>query len=321
MKKVALIFGVTGQDGSYMAELLLAKGYDVHGVVRHNADQKKIIWIKSLIPSIQLHYVNILEKYEIFNVIRISKPSEVYNFAGSTNVFNAWEDLDSVFNLNARMPVHIMDSIVSLDKSIKFFQASSCLIFGKDASGSQNEQTPTNPIHPYGAAKLFADNMLREFRSEFAVYFCSGIMFNHESERRGDMFFSKKIIKAAVHTKLGKQSVVKIGNLNSFRDYGYAPDYMKAVCLMMNNSEPKDYVIGTGELISMREFVKKAFDYVGLDYMNHVKFDESLDRKNDTNILRADTSKIVTELGWAPLTSIDKMIKIMIDAHNTDIII
>jgi len=313
MKKTALIFGVTGQDGSYMAELLYEKGYKVYGVVRNSANHEKLKWIISLVPSIELRSANILEKHEVFNLIRITKPDEIYNFAGSTNVFNAWENLDVVFNLNANVPRYILESILALDKSIKFFQASSCLIFGRDASGTQNESTPVNPIHPYGIAKASADAMVREFRSVFGMYCCSGILFNHESERRGDNFFSKKITTAAANIKLGKQSSIKIGNLDSIRDYGYAPNFMQAAYLMMQNGKSQDYVIGTGNLISMKNFAKKCFEYINLDYLNYIEFDESLSRGIDTNILRADCRKIEQELGWRATVSVNEMIKIMID--------
>lgn len=312
IKKV-VVFGCIGMDGSYMAELLSSKGYEVHGVARVNTNPERIKWIKSLVPSIEIYPANITEKHEIFRLIKIIKPSEVYNFAGSTNVFDAWENLDLVFNLNARVPQYIMESILTIDKSIKFFQASSCLVFGRDSSGFQNEHTAINPIHPYGIAKASADSLLREFRSVFNVYFCSAIFFNHESERRGSNFFSKKTATAVANIKMGKQEKIKVGNLDSVRDLGYAPDYMKAVYLMMNNSVAKDYVVGTGSLTSMRDFTKKCFEYAGLDYSKHVEMDKSLYRENDTCILRADIKSIQSELGWYPEKSIDGIVKAMME--------
>ena len=312
MKK-ALILGVLGQDGSFMAELLSSKGYEVHGIVKENTLIERIEWIESLVININIHRVNILDKSQLSTIIKIIKPNEIYNFAGMSNVFNAWEDLDSVFDINARLPQNIMDIILYFDRSIKYFQASSSLIFGRDTSGKQNELTPTNPIYPYGITKLYADNMVKEYRKTFGLYFCSGILFNHESERRGDNFFSKKITREVCEIKKGKKEKIKVGNLSALRDYGYAPDYTQAIYLMMNNSEPKDYVIGTGKTISMYDFLKKCCVYMGINHEECFEFDTSLYRENDTNVLCADITKITKDLGWKPKHSIDDIIKIMID--------
>lgn len=287
--KTALITGISGQDGYYMAELLRSKGYEVHGTK----------------GAIDNHGA-------IYSHIKIIRPDEIYNFAGHSNVFNPWEDINNVFNVNGKIPQYFLQSILDIDKSIKYFQASSCLIFGKNEDGVQNELTPTSPIHPYGIAKLYADNMVEEFRRVYGLFACSGILFNHESPRRGNDFFSKRICKAAANGE-----TIKVGNLDSFRDYGYAPDYMEAACLMMQNEEPMNYVIGTGKLTSMNDFAMKAFEYVGLNYENHLIIDEVLHRTNDTNILMADTDKIFKDLGWFAKTSVDQLIKIMIDHERT----
>lgn len=311
--KKALVIGILGQDGSYMAELLYGKGYDVHGIVKDNTDANRIEWLTGLLPGIGISRINILDKSELLTFVAAYHPHEIYNFASSTNVFSAWEDLDRVMDLDARVPQHILECILKVDKSIKFFQASSCLIFGRNNDGIQNESTPVNPIHPYGIAKAYADNMVREFRTTYNVFACSGIFFNHESPRRGDNFFSKKITMAAAKIKQGLQQTIKVGNLNSYRDYGYAPDYVEAAYLMMQNSEPTDYVIGTGKLITMMDFAKKCFDYVGLDHVNHIDMDSELYRSVDTAILKADTKKIKSELNWTPRHSIDDTVKIMMD--------
>ena len=187
------------------------------------------------------------------------------------------------------------------------------MIFGRDSSGIQSEITTVNPIHPYGVAKAYADNMVREFRSVFGMYCCSGIFFNHESERRGEMFFSKKITTAVADIMKGGKKKIKVGSLDSVRDYGYAPDYMQAVYLMMNNSKPTDYVIGTGKLISLLDFIERCFKYAGLESKRHIEYDESLYRKNDTNVLCADASKIKSELGWQPTMPTNEMIQRMIE--------
>lgn len=281
--KKAIVWGASGQDGSFMCDLLESIGYTVYGILNK-------------------------EPRHIIDIIWFYKPDEIYNFAGISNVINPYEQLDEIFEVNAKLPQQILETIVKVDKKIKFFQASSSLMFGRDESRSQNELTPFNPIYPYGCAKLYAHNMVNEFRKTFGLFACSGIFFNHESERRKEHFFSRKICKAAA-----TKTKVTVGNLDALRDFGYAKDYMEAAYLMMQEIEPKDYVIGTGRLISMREFAKRAFEHVGLDYRDYVIEDESLKRKNDTNVLCADATKIELDLGWKAKTSIDEMIKIMIE--------
>ena len=313
ISKKSLILGILGQDGSFLAELLASKSHEVHGIVKVDTEQERIAWILSLVPNVKIHSVDILNKSELSDIIKSIHPDHIYNFAGFSNVFNAWENVDKVLDLNARVPQHILEIINSFDKSIRFFQASSCLKFGYDTTGFQNELTPPSPIYPYGISKLYADNMVSEFRKIFGLFCCSGILFPHESERRGNYFFTKKIAIGAVDIKNGSQQKLKLGNLSSYRDYTYAKDVVEAAYLMLNAKYPIDYVIGSGEVISMRSFAKKAFEYVGLDYMDHVASDESLYRKNDIHPLCADTSRIKHDLGWKPTKSADEIIKIMID--------
>lgn len=305
----ALITGILGQDGSYMAELLHKKGYEVYGIVKEGYDKKRLL---SLPDGVMIRAVNILDRFHLQVVIEDIKPNEIYNFAGVSNVFNPLEDLDNTLNLNAKVPQNILEIIYKVDKSIKFFQASSCLIFGNNTYGIQNEETPINPIHPYGASKLYADNMVKEFR-KLGVYACSGIFFNHESKRRGENFFSKRITREINEVSRGERDKIIVGNLSVMRDYGYAPDFMEAAYLMMHNSEPKDYVIGTGKLISLQDFVKKCLELKGLDYNTHIKADPELYRTSDTSILRADISKITKDLGWEPKHNIDDIVKIMME--------
>lgn len=268
-----------------MSELLKTNGYDIYGCTR---------------------------KDNPFEMIKTIRPDEIYNFASSSNVFNAWENIDSVFETDGHLPQKILECILKTNKSIKYFQASSCLIFGLNKDGIQNEDTPRCPIHPYGIAKLYADNMVSEFRRVYNIYACSGIFYNHESARRGKDFFSKRICRAAA-----KGEKIKVGNLDCYRDMGYAPDFMEAVYLMMQNDDPEDYVIGTGQLISMRDFADRCFNHIGLNYKYYLNEDEKLCRKNDTNILKADITKITIDLEWKPKILIDEMIKIMIDYENT----
>lgn len=297
-KNKSIIFGYLGQDGSYMADLLKSKNYEIYGIVKNNSN------------NINLFEFDIDNIYDIINYIR---PSEIYNFAGVSDVFNPWENLDTIFNINALLPQKILETIVKIDKNIKFFQASSCLTFGRDTSGYQDENTPKNPIHPYGIAKLYADNMINEFRNIFGLYCCSGILFNHNSPRMRKEFFAKKVIKSAIDIKNKKQDKLMVGNLSVVRDYGYAPDFVEAASLMMNNIEPKDYVIGTGKLISMKDYIKKVFEYLDLDYKQYIEVDDRFIRNNDTNILCANINNIKNDLGWKPTHSIDDIIRIMIE--------
>lgn len=295
----AIILGALGQDGSYMTELLESKGWDVYGVVREDTKMDRFTRAKTVAA-------NLLNKDVLRRVLNNIKPQVIYNFAGVSNVFNPYENGSGLMDLNARLPHNILEAISQTDKSIRFFQSSSCLIFGKDTSGFQNEETPPNPIYPYGASKLYADYLVKMYREQFGIFACSGIFFNHESPRRGEYFFSRRITTAAKN-----KEKIKVGNLSAVRDYGYAPDFMEAVYFMMNADEPKDYVIGTGNLISMRDFAEKAFSFAGLNYQDFVETEEAMIRNQDTNILRADISKIKKDLGWTPKTSIDGLIKSM----------
>lgn len=306
----ALIVGVLGQDGSYLAELLASKGYEVTGVVKVNSDRKRTDWLERLVPGINWVEADILNANEWLCLLHTWKPAEIYNFAGVTNVFEPWSDIEQTFMLNANVPQIIMEAILKIDKSIKYFQASSCLIFGKDTSGFQNEETPACPVLPYGAAKLYADNMVKEFRDTFGMYCCSGIFFNHESPRRGQGFFTKKISTAVKNIKAGKESKLTVGGLSAYKDYGYAPDFMQAAHLMMGNAEPTDYVIGTGTLVTNETFVIKCFESVGLDYKEYLTLDLELQRR-PLNVLRADISKITNDLKWRPEHSIDELVSIM----------
>lgn len=284
--KKAVIVGM-GMDGSHLFELLINKGYAIYTVTRDNIE----------------HLTEIIEQVE---------PGEIYNFSGISTVQNPFQKLDEIFNTNAGIPQRILEAIVKDDKNIKFFQASSALIFGRDNSRYQSETTPFNPIYPYGCAKLYAHVMVSEFRKAYGIFACCGIFFPHESERRKEHFFSRKITKAAA-----TRTKITVGDLSGYRDYGYAPDYVEAAYLMLQHHTPTDYCIGTGEMISLKYFAKKAFDYVGLDYRDYVKIDVSKTRTNEAEILCANITKIKEELGWQPTTTMDEMIKKMVDYDRT----
>lgn len=285
--KKAIVIGASGQDGCFMCDLLESKGYLVQRAgrgqtsnLRHNID-----WFQ---------------------------PDEIYNFAGISDVITPFDQIQQLFEVNAYLPVFIMDAIRDSKPDTKFFQASSSLIFGRDKGIIQNEQTPFNPLYPYGAAKLFAHNMVREYREKYGMFAVNGIFFSHESERRKDHFFSRKIIKAAA-----RRQKVTVGRLDIHRDYGYAGDFVEAAWMMLQADHPKDYVIGTGKATSLQSFVEKAFRHAGIhNWEDYVSVDESITRKKDTEFLAADYSAIYNDLGWQPKTNVDQMIKIMIDAEK-----
>jgi len=306
----AFIVGALGQDGSYLAELLDSKNYEVYGVVKYNSDPNKIAWLKSLVPSIQILPMNISNPVDWDFYIKTHSPDEIYNFAGVTNIFDPWTDVEQTFQLNANVPQIIMETIRKVNKEIKYFQASSCLIFGNDSSGWQDEMTYPRPTLPYSAAKLYADNMVRAFRETFGMFCCSGIFFNHESPRRGSGFFTKKVTTIAKQISAGSKERLKIGNLFDMRDYGYAPDFMEAVHLMMTNRYPTDYVIGTGALTSTKEFIQRSFEHVNLNFADYIDIDNTLLRP-ERPILRADINKITRELKWTPKHSVEDLISIM----------
>ncbi|MEK6884734.1 MAG: GDP-mannose 4,6-dehydratase [Nanoarchaeota archaeon] len=316
--KRALIIGVLGMDGSYLAELLYSKGYDVYGFVRHDPDLDKIHWLKDLIPNIKIYHVDLSSKKQLLYFINHIHPDEIYNFAGKTDTFSPYENIDESIQLNINIPVNILEAIVMVDEKIKFFQASSCLIFGNDTSGLQNELTIPNPIYPYGITKLAAQNFVKMFREHFGLFACSGIFFPHESPRRGEKFFSKKVCISIAKIKSGVCDKIKIGSLGDLRDWSYSPDVIEAVYLMLQNREPVDFVIGSGIAISTKDFIYKSLVYAGIINENesiekYIEINNHHERYKPTSHLICDNSKIKKELGWVPKHSIDDIIKIMID--------
>lgn len=312
MKK-ALITGVLGQDGSFLAEKLHSLDYQVFGVDIKKNNNDKLQWIKKAIPGIDISFENLIDKQSTIKLIENVHPDEIYNFAGYTNVFNPWENLNLVHDLNCKIPQNFLESIVLIDKKIKFFQASSCLIFGRTSTITQNEETPYAPIYPYGITKLYTDNLIKEFREIFGIYACSGIFFNHESERRGSNFFTKKITEGVAKISRLEQSKLLIGDLSAYKDMGYAKEFMDAVYLMMQNTTPKDYVIGTGILTNMKYFVDECFKAINLDWKKYVEFDSNLSRGASSNTLTADIKKIKKDLNWSPKFTILDIIKEMMD--------
>ncbi len=312
--KNVIILGALGQIASTLAELLYSKGYEIHGIIKKDTAQYRIDWLTSLVPTITIHKIDILKFGELSEVINTVNPECVYNMAGYTNTFEPWDRIDEVMELNAKVPQNILEIIVNSGKKIKFFQASSCLVFGKDKSGLQNEATPRSPLYCYGASKNYADNILQAFRDNFGVFACSGILFPTESSRRGDGFFTKKVSRAVAEIKLGiKKDKLKLGDLTQMRDWLFVGDAVDAIYKMMQAEQPVDYVIGSGVLTSTEFFVREAFGFAGLDYSEHIEQVPEFTRKKDMWALCANNRKIKLELKWTPKVTVTELIKQMVN--------
>lgn len=316
MKK-ALITGITGQDGSYLAEFLLEKGYDVHGIVRRVAmeDPKNRLWrISHILDKIKLH-AGSLESYgSIFNIIEATKPDECYHLAAQSFVGYSFEDEFSTINTNINGVMHILSAIKQRAGKCKFYFASSSETFGCATEVPQNENTPFRPRSPYGISKVAGFDITRNYRDAYGLFAVSGILFNHESPRRGFEFVTRKISNAAAEIKLGFSDHVRIGNLEAKRDWGFAGDYVKAMWLMLQKDKPDDYLICTGKAHSVKDVAEIAFKYVGLNWENHVVIDKTFYRPAEINTLRGDYSKAKRELGWRPTVKFQDLIKMMVEA-------
>lgn len=312
MKK-ALLTGACGMDATFLAELLHSKGYEVYGIVRLHTHIDRIKKLERLVPGIRIFRAEVKNKEEIKRIVRWIKPDEIYNLLGYSNTFSPYEDTDEVIALNLTFPKHLLEIIEEVDKNIRFFQASSCLTFGKNREGLQDETTSPDPTFVYGVAKCAADQMVQLYRKDRGLFACSGVLFPHESERRGEGFFTKKITSAVARIKNGSQEKIKVGDLSQVRDWTYAGDVVEAMWLMLQQDKPRNYVIGSGKLTSVEKFVEMAFDYVGLNYKDYIQYDENLHRKNDFAVMCADISKIKRNLGWEPKLDITQIIAKMVD--------
>lgn len=316
MKK-ALIAGITGQDGSYLAELLLNKGYEVHGLVRPlGLGVAKINYpnINHLLnENLILHYGDLIDCSFIWRVFKEIEPDEVYHLAGQKQAQNFEDDFGS-FALNIDVVYFFLSAIKSLKPSCRFFFAGSSEMFGKVSISPQDETTPFNPISPYAISKAAAFNLIKTYRETYGVFACTGILYNHESPRRGLGFVTRKITSTAVKIKLGLEKELQLGNLEAKRDWGFAGDFAEAMRLMLQADKPDDYVIGAGETHSVREFVKVAFGYLGLDYKKFVKTNKIFLKPLDDFEFKANSSKIKNILGWNPKIGFEEIVKMMVDA-------
>jgi len=314
--KKALITGITGQDGSYLAELLLEKGYEVHGVVRRVAiehPQARMWRIRHVLDRIHIHSASLESYASLFDIISDVKPDECYHLAAQSFVSYSFEDEFSTINTNLNGTHYVLSAIKRQAPECRFYFAASSEMFGNVKESPQNENTPFHPRSPYGISKMAGFELTRNYREAYGLFALSGILFNHESARRGAEFVTRKITSAAARIKLGIDNEIRLGNLGAQRDWGHSRDYVKAMWLMLQQAEPEDYVIATGESHSVQEFLQAAFDYLGLNYRDHLMIDDELYRPSEVNILQGDATKARKKLGWAPTTSFEELVKEMVD--------
>ncbi|MBW1659115.1 MAG: GDP-mannose 4,6-dehydratase [Deltaproteobacteria bacterium] len=310
--KRALITGVTGQDGSYLAEFLLEKGYEVYGIVRR-ASTEKFERIAHLMDTIEIIQGDLLDQNSLFHALDSIRPHEVYNLAAQSFVPTSWNQPLLTGEITALGVTRMLEAIKMVDKSIRFYQASSSEMFGKVREVPQNEKTPFYPRSPYGVAKVYGHWITVNYRESYNLFACSGILFNHESPRRGMEFVTRKITYAVAKIKLGLANELRLGNLKSKRDWGYAGDYVRAMWLMLQQPEPDDYVVATGETHAVEEAVEIAFSHVGLDWHDYVKTDPKFFRPAEVDLLVGDCTKAKNVLGWKPEVSFQELITMMVD--------
>ena len=308
----ALITGITGQDGSYLAELLLEKGYQVFGMVRRSSTEN-FERINHLRDKIGLRQADLLDQLSMIRLIAECRPDEIYNLAAQSFVPASWDQPMLTGEFNALGVTKILEAIRLVDKKIKFYQASSSEMFGKVQEVPQTEKTSFYPRSPYGVAKVYAHWITVNYRESYGIFAVSGILFNHESPRRGLEFVSRKITDGAARIKLGRTKKLYLGNLDAKRDWGYAGDYVNAMWLMLQQKEPEDFVIATGRNHTVRDLAQIAFDRVGLDYKKFVEVDPKLVRPAEVDVLLGDPSHAQKKLGWKPEVSFEQLIRMMVD--------
>jgi len=315
MKLKALITGITGQDGSYLAELLLKKGYEVHGIVRRVALENPThrLWrIKNILKKIHLHSGSVESYANIFRICNQVKPHEFYHLAAQSYVDYSFQDEFSTISSNISSAHYCLSAIKEIGLNTKFYFAASSEMFGKARDVPQNENTPFHPRSSYGISKVAGFELTRNYRESYGIHASSGILFNHESEKRGFEFVTRKISMAVASIKLKKQKYLELGNIQAKRDWGYAPEYVQAMWLMLQQPKPDDYVVGTGETYSIKYFLENAFDVLGLNYQKYLKINKKFFRPSEVDLLVADSSKIKKLLGWKARTKINKLIEKMV---------
>ena len=320
MTKKALITGITGQDGSYLAELLLEKGYEVHGIVRRvstfNTERIDHLYKDPEINGVNLfrHYGDLSDSTSLIQILYRIQPDEVYHLAAQSHVRVSFDVPEYTGDVTGLGTTRILEAIRETGLKSKFYQASSSEMFGKVQAVPQNEETPFWPRSPYGAAKVYAYWMTVNYREAYGMFACNGILFNHESPRRGETFVTRKITRSVARIKAGLDDKITLGNLDARRDWGYAKEYVEAMWRMLQQEKPEDFVIATGETHSVREFLEEAFGHVGMDWEKYVQLDKRYERPAEVDLLIGDPSKAREKLGWAPKVTFKELVSLMVDA-------
>lgn len=324
MTKRALITGITGQDGSFLTELLLDKGYEVYGVIRRsssfNTERIDHLYQDPHEPNTRLRllYGDLNDSSSLNIILRKTQPDEIYNLGAQSHVRVSFDVPEYTAEITGVGAVRLLEAIRDVGIRPKFYQASSSELYGKASQVPQTERTPFHPRSPYGCAKAYAYYITVNFRESYGMFACNGILFNHESERRGETFVSRKITRAATRIKQGLQSKLYLGNLDAQRDWGYARDYVEAMWLMMQADHADDYVVATGETHSVREFLTEAFGYLDLDWKEHIEIDPRYYRPAEVDILQGDATKARQELGWKPKVQFKELVRLMVD-HDMEL--
>ncbi|HEY7508721.1 MAG TPA: GDP-mannose 4,6-dehydratase [Vicinamibacteria bacterium] len=312
-QKKALITGITGQDGSYLAELLLEKGYDVHGLVRRSSSFNT--WrIDHVRDRLALHYGDLVDQHSLVRTMEAVEPDELYNLAAQSHVKVSFEMPEYTTDVTAQGVLRVLDAVRELGLPTRVYQAGSSEMFGKVHETPQTERTPFHPRSPYGVSKVFGHWIAVNYREGYGMHVSNGILFNHEGPRRGENFVTRKITMGVAAIKHGAARELRLGNLDAKRDWGYAKDYVQAMWLMLQQEQPDDYVIATGETHSVREFLEEAFTYVGLDWRDHVVIDPKYLRPAEVDLLLGDATKARTKLGWKPQVTFRELVHLMVDA-------
>ena len=320
MAKKALITGITGQDGSYLAELLLSKGYEVHGIIRRastfNTGRLDPIYADPHTPknSLFLHYGDLADASALARLIEKVQPAEIYNLAAQSHVRVSFDVPEYTTDITATGVIRLLEAIRETGVKARFYQASSSEMYGKVMEVPQKETTPFYPRSPYGCAKVYGFWITVNYRESYGIHASNGILFNHESPRRGETFVTRKITRAVAHIKAGLQKKLYLGNLDAKRDWGYAKEYVEAMWLMLQQDQADDYVVATGETHSVREFLEVAFSHVGLNWQDYVEIDARYHRPAEVDLLIGDPTKTKLKLGWEPKTKFDELTRLMVDA-------
>jgi GDPmannose 4,6-dehydratase len=318
--KKALITGITGQDGSYLAELLLAKGYEVHGIIRRastfNTGRIDHLYKDPHVNGVRLflHYGDIADSTNLIKLLYRIQPEEIYHLAAQSHVRVSFDIPEYTGDVTGLITIRILEAIRETGLKSRFYQASSSEMFGKVAEVPQRETTPFHPRSPYAAAKVYAYWATVNYSESYGMFACNGILFNHESPRRGETFVTRKITRAVAHIKAGLEQKLFLGNLDAKRDWGYAKEYVEAMWLMLQQEKPDDYVIATGETHSVQEFLEEAFSHVGLDWHKYVEIDPKYLRPAEVDLLIGDASKAKAALGWQPTVTFQTLVRLMVDA-------